>query len=192
MIPIFFTKQSDFRNWLLDNHSSSKELWVGFHKKSSKLPSITWPESVDEALCFGWIDGIRKSIDDKSYQIRFTPRRPKSHWSKVNIDRIAYLKKQNLVSPAGLEAFEKMNVDNSKKAAHEQKKVELTNVYTQELMSNKLAWDFFSSKAPSYRKQCRWWVMSAKQEVTRVKRLKILIDCCEKEEVIPPFKWAKK
>jgi uncharacterized protein YdeI (YjbR/CyaY-like superfamily) len=188
----FFPTPDDFRKWLETNHEAETELWVGFYKKATRKPSITWPESVDQALCFGWIDGIRKRIDEEAYQIRFTPRKPKSHWSHVNISRIKELKKENLVMPAGLRAYAKRDPDNTAKASFEQNKVELSPAFEKRLKANKKACDFFNNHlAPSYRKQSIHWVMSAKREETREKRLATLIECSEKETKIPPLKWAK-
>jgi len=189
---IFFSQPSEFRQWLEKNHNEVKELWVGYYKKASGIPSITWPESVDEALCFGWIDGLRKSIDEKSYKIRFTPRRPGSHWSAVNIKRVGELKALGLMQPAGLEAFEKRDEKKSKQAAFEQQSVKLPEAYELKIKANKKAWGFFLSLAPSYKKTSVWWVISAKQEATRLKRLDTLIASSEKGEKIPPLKWHKK
>ena len=189
---VFFTAQSQFREWLKANHANKLEQWVGFYKISSQKPSITWPESVDEALCFGWIDGLRKSIDEESYKIRFTPRRPRSHWSAVNIKRVAELKAMRLMMPIGLEAFSKRDVNKSARAAHEQKTVELDPIYESKFKKNRDAWGFWIAKAPGYRKQASWWILSAKREETRMKRLNILIDCSAKGDIIPPLKWVKK
>ncbi|MEO1053489.1 MAG: YdeI/OmpD-associated family protein [Bacteroidota bacterium] len=190
--PTFFPTPEGFRRWLADHHQSENELWVGYYKKGSKLLSITWPESVDQALCYGWIDGLRKSIDEISYKIRFTPRKPQSHWSAVNIKRIDELINEGLVEPAGLAAYKKRTENRSKNASYEQKVVELKPAYKAEIKSNDIAWSYFQSKAPSYRKQCIWWVMSAKKEETQLKRLSVLIESCENGELIPPMKWSKK
>lgn len=188
----FFPTPEDFRKWLEENHETETELLVGYYKKATGKPSITWPESVDQALCFGWIDGIRRKLDEEAYQIRFTPRRPTSHWSHVNIKRIKELKKDGLVMPAGLAAYRKRKPENSGNASFEQKKVKLDEAYESKLKKNKKAWLFFSNKlAPSLRKQCIWWIMSAKREETRVKRLDTLIACSAKGEKIPPLKWSK-
>ncbi|MEQ8905897.1 YdeI/OmpD-associated family protein [Ekhidna sp.] len=188
----FFPTPQDFRKWLEENHKTETELWVGYYKKTTDRPSITWPESVDQALCFGWIDGIRKKIDEEAYQVRFTPRKPKSHWSHVNIKRIEELKKEKLVMPAGLEAYSKRDPENTGKASFEQKKVTLSTAFEKRFKANKKAWDFFNSQiAPSYRKQSIHWVMSAKREETREKRLTTLIECSSQKQKIPPLKWAK-
>ncbi|SNT04856.1 Uncharacterized conserved protein YdeI, YjbR/CyaY-like superfamily, DUF1801 family [Ekhidna lutea] len=191
-MAIFFPTPQDFRKWLEENHKSETELWVGYYKKATGKPSITWPESVDQALCYGWIDGIRKRIDDEAYQVRFTPRKPNSHWSNVNIKRIEELTKEKQVTKAGLEAYKKRKLENSGRASFEQKEVKLSKDFETRMKANKKAWTFFTSKlAPSYRKQSIWWVMSAKREETREKRLITLIECSGREEKIPPLKWSK-
>jgi uncharacterized protein YdeI (YjbR/CyaY-like superfamily) len=165
----FFEAPSGFRKWLEEHHQVERELWVGFYKKGSGKPSITWPEAVDQALCFGWIDGIRKSLDDTSYMIRFTPRKPDSTWSAVNIKRARELSELGLMQPAGLAAFEK----------RDEKKAEL---YSYEQANSKLdeAWSFFQAQAPWYRRSAYWWIMSAEKEETRQKRLAVLIEESEK------------
>jgi uncharacterized protein YdeI (YjbR/CyaY-like superfamily) len=173
--PIFFAKQSDFRKWLQKNHKKETELLVGFYKVGSGKPSMTWPQSVDEALCFGWIDGVRKSIDKESYQIRFTQRKPTSMWSAINIKKIEELKKQGLMRPAGLAIFEKRTENNSRIYSYEKDEIELTETFKKQFKKNKKAWDYFQLLAPSYRKISTHWVMNAKQETTRLKRLHQLI-----------------
>ena len=175
IIPTFFSKQFDFRKWLQKNHKKETELLVGFYKIDSGKLSMTWPQSVDEALCFGWIDGVRKSIDKESYQIRFTPRKPTSIWSAINIGKIKELTKQGLMRQAGLASFEKRTESKSKIYSHEIKIVELTKTFKNQFKSNKKAWEYFQSLAPSYRKVSTHWVISAKQEATRIKRLNELI-----------------
>ncbi|OQP57292.1 bacteriocin-protection protein [Niastella vici] len=175
MTPIFFAKQSDFRKWLQKNHKKETELLVGFYKVGSGKPSMSWSQSVDEALCFGWIDGVRKSIDKDSYQIRFTQRKSTSIWSAVNIKKIEKLTKEGLMQPAGVASFEKRIESKSKIYSHEKDEVELTQPYKKLFKANKKAWDYFQLLAPSYRKVSTHWVMSAKQETTRIKRLNQLI-----------------
>ena len=176
MNPKFFKTPSAFRKWLEAHHASSKELWVGFYKKGSGKPSIDWPESVDEALCFGWIDGIRKSIDEESYMIRFTPRKPSSVWSAVNIRNVEKLVRENRMRPAGLKAFAARKENRSGIYSYEQRSPELVEPYLGKLKRNKEAWKFFQTQPPSYRKVMNWWVISAKQEETRLKRLDKLIE----------------
>ncbi|MEO9871741.1 YdeI/OmpD-associated family protein [Ekhidna sp.] len=188
----FFPEPNDFRKWLMENHEKKTELWVGYYKKATGKPSVTWPDTVDQALCFGWIDGIRRKLDDEAYQVRFTPRKPNSHWSHVNIRKIKELKKEKLLMPAGIAAYQKRKPENSGNASFEQKNVKLSKAYESQLKANKKAWNFFYEKlAPSYRKQSIWWVMSAKREETREKRLNILIKCSSQEDKVPPLKWTK-
>ena len=177
----FFANQLEFREWLKENHDTTDELWVGYYKKSSGRESMTWPESVDQAICYGWIDGIRKSINDISYKIRFTPRRPGSIWSAVNIKKVEELKKQGLITASGLAAYDKKTVKKSITYAYEQKNVQLSKKFEQKIKENKKAWLFFQALAPSYKKASIWWVMSAKKEETRLRRLAVLIDCSEKK-----------
>ena len=189
---LFFKTSAEFRDWLSRNYKSSSEQWVGFYKKGSNKPSISWSESVDQALCFGWIDGLRKSIDHESYKIRFTPRKQDSHWSKVNIAKMAELKKLNLVKPEGLAVFDKRRSDRSGMTAYEQDgKIVLAPKYQKTLEQNSNAWEDFKSRAPSYQKQCIYWIMSAKKEETRNRRLQTLIDSCDQGQKIPPLRWQK-
>ena len=176
MNPKFFPTPSAFRKWLAANHAKSTELVVGFYKKGSGKPSITWPESVDEALCFGWIDGVRNSIDEESYRIRFTPRKPSSVWSAVNIRNVERLIKEKRMQPAGLKAFEARKENRSGIYAYEQRSPELVEPYAGIFKRNKAAWKFFQAQPPYYRKTMNWWIVSAKQEGTRSKRLDKLIE----------------
>jgi uncharacterized protein YdeI (YjbR/CyaY-like superfamily) len=182
----FFASSSEFRTWLEENHNTTQELWVGFYKKSSGKPSITWPEAVDEALCFGWIDGQRQSIDDLSYTIRFTPRKPHSIWSAVNIKRAQELARLGLMHPAGLKAFEERDQQKSERYSYEQhQNIKLDPAYEQQFKANYKAWDFFQSKPPSYQQPAIWWVMSARQEETRLRRLARLIEDSQHGRTIP-------
>jgi uncharacterized protein YdeI (YjbR/CyaY-like superfamily) len=177
MEPIFFETPAEFRAWLEEHHGDESELLVGFHKKGTGRPSLTWPESVDQALCFGWIDGVRRSLGDHSYTIRFTPRRARSTWSAVNINRAKELVEQELMRPAGLAAFERRSDDRSRIYSYEQRKqAKLDPAAEQEFRANSEAWAFFSEQAPSYRRTATHWVISAKKEETRRKRLKTLIE----------------
>ncbi len=191
MKSVFFRKQSDLRKWFEKYHSKKDELLAGFYKKSSGKASITWDESVDEALCFGWIDGIRKSLDDISYTIRFTPRRNNSNWSTKNINRVEELIKLKQMKPAGLEAYKKRREENSHTYSFEQRIVSLDKQYEAIFRKSSKAWEFFNSQVPSYQKPVIHWVMSAKQETTRLKRLNILINSSEEGEWIPLMRWAK-
>lgn len=173
--PTFFKRPSDFRKWLEKNHQKKTELLVGFYKVDSGKPSMTWPESVDEALCFGWIDGVRNSIDEHSYQIRFTPRKSTSIWSAVNIKKMEELAKNGRMQPAGLAAFEKRQEKKSRIYSFESEAKELTAQMEKQFQANKKAWTYFKALAPSYRKVSIHWVLSAKQEATQQKRLSQLI-----------------
>jgi uncharacterized protein YdeI (YjbR/CyaY-like superfamily) len=177
--PTFFKAPGDFRRWLEKNHAKVPELWVGFHKKGTGRPSITWPEAVDEALCFGWIDGVRYRIDEISYRIRFTPRRAKSIWSNVNVKRVAGLKKLGRMAPAGLAAFAKADPKKSGIYAYERRNPKLGAAREKSFKANKEAWAFFKAQAPWYRRTVTHWVVSAKQEETRQRRLAALIANCE-------------
>jgi uncharacterized protein YdeI (YjbR/CyaY-like superfamily) len=161
--PTFFAKPADFYKWLEKNHAKETELLVGFWKTHTRKPSMTWSESVDQALCFGWIDGVRKSIDEDSYTIRFTPRKPTSIWSKINIEKVEALTKKGLMRPAGLAAFEKRKANKSKVYSFEQENIAFTKEQEKAFKANKKAWDFFHSQPPSYRKPATWLVISAKQ-----------------------------
>jgi uncharacterized protein YdeI (YjbR/CyaY-like superfamily) len=176
MTPTFFQTPAAFREWLERHHASSDVLLVGYYKKGSGKPSITWPESVDEALCYGWIDGVRKSIDDASYTIRFTPRKPGSIWSSVNIKRAQALIEQGRMHPAGLKAYQVRKENKSGIYSYEQRSVELPEPYSRLLKKNKTAWSFFQTQPPSYRKAISWWIVSAKKEETRLKRLEKLME----------------
>ena len=189
--PTFFTTPSDLRKWFEKYHATEQELLVGFYKKHSGKPSITWPQSVYEALCFGWIDGIRRSIDEVSYTIRFTARRKRSTWSAVNIKRARELTKQGLMMPAGLKAFEAREENRSGIYSYEQRSAELPDPYRRLLKKNKAAWNLFEAQTPSYRKTANWWVLSAKKQETRLKRLNKLIDYLALGQTIP-FTITKK
>ncbi|WP_238177852.1 YdeI/OmpD-associated family protein [Paenibacillus contaminans] len=179
--PAFFAVPSDFHKWLEEQHDKSKELWVGYYKVGSGKPSITWPESVDEALCFGWIDGLRKGIDGDSYMIRFTPRKSGSIWSDVNTNRVAELTALGRMQPAGLQAFEKRKSERAGVYSHEQKEEAKLSERQEELFrANRKAWDFFQSQPASYRKTAIWLIVSAKREETKQKRLDELIAESEK------------
>ncbi len=192
MSPTFFPTPADFRRWLQAHHATEKELLVGFYKTGSGQPSITWPESVDQALCFGWIDGLRKRVDDERYTIRFTPRKPTSTWSAVNIKRVEELTQLGLMTPAGLKAFEARQANKYGIYSYEQRTAELPPAYDKVLKANRAAWTFFQAQPASYRKAAMWWIVSAKQETTRLKRLEQLIDLSAHAQQIPQFtRWKK-
>lgn len=178
----FFQTENDFREWLERNHEKETELIVGFYKVSSGKPSMSWSQSVDQALCFGWIDGIRKSIDEECYCIRFTPRRTDSNWSAINIQKIEELTKAGLMKPAGLKAFSVRKEGKSEIYSYENKAIHLDSAYEKQFKGKPKAWDFFMKQAPSYRKAVTRWIMSAKQEATRQTRLQKTINQCEQEK----------
>ncbi len=191
--PVFFTTKKDLRKWFQKNHKKEKEFLIGFYKVSSGKPSITWSQSVDEALCFGWIDGIRRSIDDESYCIRFTPRNPKSNWSAVNIKKAEELTKLGLMKPEGLKAFSLRKENRSKVYSYENPSCEsLINLLKKKFKANKQAWKHFQSMPPSYQKTTTRWVMSAKQEKTRLKRLDELMRDCAAGKKIKAMSYGKK
>ncbi|MDQ6860908.1 MAG: YdeI/OmpD-associated family protein [Verrucomicrobiota bacterium] len=178
--PIFFASPAEFRAWLQKNAESATELWVGFHRKATGRPSMTWPESVDEALCVGWIDGLRKTVDESSYKIRFTPRKRTSNWSLVNMARVPELTREGRMQPAGLAAFEARIEAKSGIYLYEQRKhAALDAASEKEFRTNAKAWKFFQAQPPGYRKSAAWYVISAKQEATRRKRLQRLIEDSE-------------
>lgn len=188
MRPTFFAAPPEFRAWLERHHEDMDELLVGFYKKGSGKPSMTWPEAVDEALCFGWIDGVRRGLDAESYSIRFTPRKPRSTWSAVNVARVGELRRARKMRPPGLAAFERRKQDNTGIYSYEQRDAARLNERQEErFRANSAAWDFFQDQAPSYRKTAVWWVVSAKKEATRETRLATLIDDSSHGRTIAPL-----
>ena len=179
----FFKSSSELEEWLDESHGKAKELRVGFYKKSSAKGGITYPEALDQALCFGWIDGVRKNIDEMSYTIRFTPRKAGSNWSRVNIRRVEELSRLGLMRPSGLEVFEGAQQRNQ--YSYEERDRKLDSAYEGKLRVHRGAWDFFNAQPPSYQRVANWWVMSAKKEETRLKRLTLLIEFSEKGERLP-------
>jgi uncharacterized protein YdeI (YjbR/CyaY-like superfamily) len=185
--PAFFETQAAFRAWLEEHHADRDELLVGFYKRKSRKPSITWAESVDEALCFGWIDGIRNTLDDDSYTIRFTPRRPHSNWSLVNIARAKELVKLGLMCPAGLRAFKQRDEKAAAYSYEQRETAKLDAAAEREFQRHPKAWEFFQQQPRSYRKTAIFWVVSAKREETRRTRLSTLIDDSEHDRRIAPL-----
>jgi len=188
MKPRFFATPEAFRAWLEEHHETATELWVGLYKKGSGRPSITWPEAVDEALCFGWIDSVRRSIDDDSYVNRFTPRKPDSNWSAVNARRVGELMKQGRMRPAGLEAFRRRTVDKTAIYSFEQRhEAKLDPAFERRFHSDREAWDWFQAQPNEYRTNSVYWVMSAKKQETRERRLAALIEDSAKRRTIGPL-----
>jgi uncharacterized protein YdeI (YjbR/CyaY-like superfamily) len=186
--PTFFATPAEFRAWLEEHHDAGGELWVGFHKKGSGKPSVTWPEAVDQALCFGWIDGLRKGIDETSYTIRFTPRKPRSTWSLVNVNRAKELAELGLMTPAGVAAFEARTEENSGVYSYEQRNAaKLDPAHERQFRANEKAWRFFQAQPAGYRKTAIWWIVSAKKEETRLRRLAALVEHSAEGRRIPPL-----
>lgn len=186
--PTFFATPEAFRAWLDRYHLSDEELWVGFHKRATSKLSITWPQSVDEALSFGWIDGVRVSIDSTSYAIRFTPRRPRSTWSAVNIARVKELVRLGRMRPAGLAKFKARADERSAIYSYEQRHTAtLDPADERRFRRNKKAWEFFQAQAPSYRKTVTYWVVSAKRAETKAKRLAVLMADSAKQRRVGQF-----
>ena len=184
--PAYFATPAALRAWLEAHHDSARELWVGFHKKGTGRPSITWPESVAEALCVGWIDGVRRRVDDERYAIRFTPRKPTSTWSTVNIRTMHELIAAGRVRPAGMRAFERRTAANSGVYAFEQPRpAELDPDAERQFRANPRAWEYFQSRPASYRNTALWRVASAKRAETRARRLAELIECSAEGRTIP-------
>ncbi|HEX6044151.1 MAG TPA: YdeI/OmpD-associated family protein [Pyrinomonadaceae bacterium] len=182
MEPKFFTSPEKFRQWLEKNHDRATELLVGFHKKDSGRKSVTYAQALDEALCFGWIDGVRKSLDETSYTIRFTPRKPKSIWSNVNVRHVERLTKDGRMAEPGLKTYALRDPKRTGIYAFENRPKEFSPQYEKKFRANKAAWDFFQTLPPSFRRTSIFWVMSAKKEETQLRRLEQLIAKCEKGE----------
>jgi uncharacterized protein YdeI (YjbR/CyaY-like superfamily) len=186
--PIFFATPDEFRAWLEEHHDSAREVFVGYYKTSSSRPSITWPQSVDQALCFGWIDGMRKRIDDERYMIRFTPRKPSSTWSAVNVERIKELTELGLMRPEGLNAFQARVEGKTGVYAYERRDAAaLDEAEEREFSANPQAWAFFQARPPSYRTAAIWWVVSAKKPETRRKRLATLMEDSANGRTVKPL-----
>jgi uncharacterized protein YdeI (YjbR/CyaY-like superfamily) len=173
---VFFESPAELRAWLERHHAEAAELWLGFYKKGAGRPSVTYHEAVDEALCFGWIDGVRKGLDADSYTNRFTPRKPNSYWSRVNVRRAEVLISLGRMHPSGRAAFDARDPARTEQYSFERETSELDSAYAATFRANGPAWAFFEAQPPSYRRAAIWWVMSAKKEETRLRRLATLID----------------
>jgi uncharacterized protein YdeI (YjbR/CyaY-like superfamily) len=183
----YFATPALFRKWLERNHAKATELIVGYHKKETGVPSLTWPESVDEALSYGWIDGVRRRVDEDRYCIRFTPRKKGSHWSNVNVGRVEVLRQEGRMTPAGEAAFAQRKEENTGKASFEQGDLQLSTAQIKQLKGSKSAWAFWEAQPASYKKAVVWWVVSAKKEETQAKRMEQLIADCEAGKRIKQF-----
>ena len=186
-MPVFFKTPAAFRRWLAAHHDTETELWVGYYRKDTGKASITWPESVDEALCYGWIDGIRKRVDDESYMNRFTPRRPRSMWSAINARRARALIAEGRMQPAGLKAFEARLQDRSGLYSFRTRPESLPAELVRAFRRNRAAWAFYQSQPASYRRAANAWVLGAKRDETRQKRFHSLVDHSAAGEHIPQF-----
>ena len=171
MEAVYFPSAQAFRSWLEEHHDSAGELWVGYHKVATGRPSMTWSESVDEAICYGWIDGLRHSVDDERYKIRFTPRRPTSHWSRVNLDKYERLTAEGRIAPAGRAAFQRRKPQRQGEYSYEQREPAFTPQQRASFQADPDAWAFFQDQPPGYRRSVMGWVNGAKRETTRARRL---------------------
>ena len=187
-----FKSSSEFRQWLEKNGSTATEVWVGFYKVDSGKTGITYREALDEALCYGWIDGIRKRVDELSYTNRFTPRKAVSNWSAVNTRRFEELQKLGRVKPPGLKAFEARDPRKTAIFAVENRPTSFTAEHTRQFKADTKAWEFFQSQPDGYRRLAIWFVMSAKRDETRQKRIDVLIDLCRKGRRLEPMGGKKK
>ncbi|NOS84790.1 MAG: bacteriocin-protection protein [Ignavibacteria bacterium] len=191
----FFKSQAAFRKWLEKNHNKKDELWLGYYKKASGKTSVTYKESLEEVLCFGWIDGISRSIDEEKYCQRYTPRRKGSIWSAVNINKAEELIKNGKMHSSGLNVYKNRDPKKAGLYSFEQKEIKFPPALLKMLKANKKAWGYFSKLPPGYRKTSTWWVISAKQEETRQRRMKTLIadsEACRKIALLTPLKDKKK
>lgn len=187
---MFFRTAAEFRNWLAENHNKKRVQWVGYYKVRTGKPSMRWEESVRVALCFGWIDGLTKSIDEERYKVRFAPRKPGIEWSPQNIRMVEELISEGKMEPPGLTVYEKHKEDQTERASTNQDGVKLSREYLEQIQENELAWSFFKELPPSYLTSSIQWVMSAKRAETRLRRLKILIESSEKRILIPPLNYG--
>ena len=186
-MPIAFRTPAAFRRWLERHHGTSKELLVRCYKNHAKLKGMTYFQAVDEALCFGWIDGVRRRVDEHTFSVRFTPRKPKSTWSAVNIKRVGALETQGRMRPPGLAVFRARDPKNSQRYSFESRPVALAPAFAKQFQANRRAWAFFQARPPWYRRTSAFWVMSAKREETRAKRLGVLITYSARGTTIPPL-----
>jgi len=185
-----FATPAEFRSWLEANHDSTTELWIGYYRKSVPKTSMTYKEAVDEALCFGWIDGVGRRIDDEVHANRFSPRTKRSSWSVVNVARMGELTAAGRVHPAGMRAFEARTTDNTGIYSYENRPADLPDAYLAQLKANEAAWTWWQAQTPGYRRAATWWVVSAKQETTRDRRLATLIEDCAAGRVIKSQRYG--
>jgi uncharacterized protein YdeI (YjbR/CyaY-like superfamily) len=187
--PIFFGSPQELYDWLEEHHETADEVYVGFHKQHTGKRAMSWSEAVDQALCFGWIDGRVNKIDDDRYMQRFTPRRPGSNWSKVNVEKVARLKEAGLMRPAGLAAFERRGEGKTGVYSYEQEQGVLPPEYEQRLRANAAAAEYFDARPPWYRRTAVQWILSAKRPDTRERRFETLIECSSAGQTVPPLTY---
>ncbi len=192
MKPTYFPASAHFRSWLAQNHDQLTEFFVGFHKKDSGKPSITYHEALDHALCFGWIDGVRKSVSATSYMIRFTPRKRKSYWSQINTKRAHELVKLGLMQPPGAKVFTARDETTTRRYSFEREAAKFPAAFVKQFKSKSDAWSFFQSQPPYYKRVATFWVVSAKQEPTRQRRLQTLIATSAQHRRLDQFISSKK
>jgi uncharacterized protein YdeI (YjbR/CyaY-like superfamily) len=191
--PKYFRDPGELRAWLTEHHERAGELLIGFHKTHTGKASVTWKQVVDEVLCFGWIDGVRRSIDEDRWTIRITPRKPGSIWSAINVRRMGELIERGLVAAAGRRAFDARDDAKTRLYSYEQQRQSaLEPAQAKAFRARREAWAYYRAQRPSYQRASTWWVVSAKQEATRARRLSSLIEACAKGEWLPQFRWAKK
>jgi uncharacterized protein YdeI (YjbR/CyaY-like superfamily) len=186
-----FASAAEFRRWLERHHASEREAWIGYYKKGVPKQSISYPEAVEEALCFGWIDGIGYRIDDEVTANRFTPRTKRSTWSAVNVRRVGELLAAGRMYPAGIAAFEARTPDNTGIYSYENRPPDLPETYLRRLRANAAAWRYWHGQTPGYRRGATWWVVSAKQEATRQRRLATLIEDSAAGRIIKPLAYGR-
>jgi len=189
---VFFESPEAFYDWLAEHHESETEVFVGYWKKATGKQTMTWSQAVDQALCFGWIDSVMRSIDDERHMQRFTPRKPGSNWSKVNVEKVARLEAAGLMTEAGRRAFEARTKDKTGVYSFENGDAELPAEFAERLAADEKAYEYFEGRAPSYRRTAVHWVVSAKREETRLRRMGQLIECSAKGEDLPQFRWSRK
>jgi uncharacterized protein YdeI (YjbR/CyaY-like superfamily) len=186
--PTFFKTPAALRRWFKTHHATTAELWIGFYKKDSGRGGVVYRQALDEALCVGWIDGMVRSVDDVCYMQRFTPRRPRSNWSAVNIAKMRTLIDEGRAQPAGLAAFERRTPDRPTVYSYEQRQTAtLSPAERRAVKANPAAWSFFDAQPPAYKRTVAWWIQSAKKTETRERRLAVLIDCSARGRLVPPF-----
>ena len=185
---IFFGSPAEFRAWLEEHHGTASEVWVGYYKKATRKPTMTWSQAVDEALCFGWIDGKLQRIDDERHRQRFTPRRPRSNWSAVNVAKVEQLRAQGRMTPAGEAAFAERRDDRTAVYAYERRhEASFDDEQQRTFRANRAAWTWFDAQPPSYRTMATYWVVSAKRPETRARRLAALVECSAQGRRVPPL-----